>query len=61
MARQKKNGVHINYFIDKDIKDKLDNYCNEVGQTNTTAIERILVEFLDKYEKEKKEQDETDI
>ncbi|EDT74298.1 RepB family protein [Clostridium butyricum] len=54
MARQKKDGVYINYYIRKDIKEKLDEYCEEVGQTNTLALERILGQFLDKYFEEKK-------
>ena len=53
MARQKKDGVYINYYIQKDIKQRLDKYCEEVGQTNTTAIERILSQFLDDYESQK--------
>lgn len=50
MARAKKDGVYINYYIQKDIKDRLDRYCEDVGQTNTMAIERILKQFLDEYE-----------
>lgn len=50
MARPKKDGVYINYYIQKDIKDRLDRYCEDVGQTNTMAIERILKQFLDDYE-----------
>lgn len=53
MARAKKDGVFINYYIQKDIKDKLDKYCDDVGQTNTMAIERILGKFLDDYFKDK--------
>lgn len=54
MPRQKKDGAHINYYIQKDIKDQLDTYCDEVGQTATTAIERILKAYLDEYNKTKK-------
>lgn len=49
MARQKKDGVKINYFIRRDVKEKLDVYCEDVGQTATMAIERILDDFLTKY------------
>ena len=54
MARQKKDGVYINYYIQKEIKERLDKYCEEVGQTNTTAVERILSQFFDEYEEKKK-------
>lgn len=50
MARPKKDGAYINYYIQKDIKDRLDKYCEEVGQTNTMAIERILKQFLNEYD-----------
>lgn len=53
MARAKKDGVNINYYIRRDVKERLDNYCEDVGQTATMAIERILGDYLDKYEKDK--------
>lgn len=49
MARQKKDGVNINYFIRRDVKEKLDMYCEDVGQTATMAIERILDDYLTEY------------
>ena len=49
MPRQKKDGVTINYFIRRDVKEKLDAYCQDVGQTATTAIERILDNYLTRY------------
>lgn len=49
MARAKKDGVNINYFIRRDVKEKLDAYCEDVGQTATMAIERILDDYLTKY------------
>lgn len=48
MARQKKDGVNINYFIRRDVKEKLDAYCEDVGQTAAMAIERISDDFLTK-------------
>lgn len=49
MARPKKDGVFINYYIDRQVKEMLDKYCEEKGQTNTMAIERILKEYLSNY------------
>lgn len=49
MPRIKKDGVNINYYIRRDVKEKLDEYCYIVGQTQTMAIERILDEYLTKY------------
>ena len=49
MPRPKKDGVHINYYIEKDVKGMLDAYCEEVGQTNTMAVERTLRSFLENH------------
>ena len=49
MARAKKDGININYYIRRDVKEKLDMYCEDVGQTATMAIERILDDYLTKY------------
>lgn len=53
MARAKKDGVNIKYYIRRDIKEKLDVQCEDVGQTATMAIERILEQYLIEYEKDK--------
>ena len=60
MARQKKDGVNINYFIRRDVKEKLDTYCEAVGQTATMAIERILDDYLTKYLEAKDNSSESD-
>ena len=31
MARAKKDGVYINYYIEREIKEMLDEYCEDVG------------------------------
>lgn len=53
MARTKKDGVNINYFIRRDVKEKLDAYCGDAGQTATMAIERILEDYLYQYNEAK--------
>ncbi len=53
MARAKKDGRKVNYYIDSTLLDRFDKYCEEKGQTKTTALERILEEALDHYDKEK--------
>lgn len=47
MACPKKDGVYINYYIQKDIKDRFDKYCEDVRRTNIMTIERILKQLLD--------------
>ena len=55
MARPKKDGIYINYYIKREIKDKLDAYCDDMGQTATMAVERILDDYLSRYFREKEE------
>ncbi len=50
MARQKKDYTPLNAKIDSEIMMRFNKYCDEVGQTKTLAIERILDAFLKEYE-----------
>ena len=47
MPRQKKDGRHINYYIDRKVFEQLETYAQEKGQTITTALERILSQFFE--------------
>ena len=49
MPRPKKDSVALNIKIDKTINDLLVRYCEEVGQTKTMAIERMLQKDLEQY------------
>lgn len=53
MAREKKDGRHINLYIEREIIEQLENYCDEVGQTKTVAIERALKQYLEEYQDRK--------
>ena len=53
MAREKKDGRHINLYIEREIIELLEQYCKEVGQTKTVAIERALKQYLSEYQKHK--------
>lgn len=57
MPRKKKDGRHINYYIDRLIYERLEEYADEKGQTMTTALERILKQFFNKTDEEKKQSD----
>lgn len=62
MTKQKKDGVRINYLIQREIKEKLDDYCQDVKKSATLAVETILDGYLSVYmeekEKIKKEEEE---
>lgn len=51
MSRTKKDGRSMNCYIDRLIYEQLETYCDDVGQTKTMAIERILKQFFDDYYK----------
>ena len=57
MPRPKKDGRHINYYIDRMIYERLEEYADKKGQTMTMALERILNQFFDKNDEEKKQSD----
>ena len=57
MPRKKKDGRHINYYIDRMIYERLEEYADEKGQTMTMALERILKQFFDKTDEEKRKLD----
>ena len=48
MARKKKDGEHINLYVDRSVVQRLREYADEKGQTVTMALERILTDFFRK-------------
>lgn len=45
MERPKKDGVHINYYIDREVKEMLDKYCKEVGQTVYDLLNCLILDY----------------
>lgn len=54
MARPKKNGTYLNVCIESNIYERLEELCNDAGQTKTVAVERALSEYLNNYEKKQR-------
>lgn len=52
MSRQKKDGRYLNIMLDSAVYVQLEKYCEEVGQTKTLAVERILKYYFELSEKE---------
>jgi len=57
MARPRKDYVILNVKLDRLLHDQFKSYADELGQTKTTALERILRKHLIDcgYIQEKKE------
>ena len=47
MARAKKDGEKISFYVDRQVMEDLRAYAEEKGQTVTMAMERILRTHLD--------------
>ncbi len=47
MARQKKDGRSVNFYLDRTIMEKVEVYADENGHTLTKAVERLLEKALD--------------
>ena len=53
MSRPKKEYIALNMKVAVDVMEKFNAYCEEVGQTKTLAFERIVTEYIDKYNSNK--------
>lgn len=47
MAKPKKDGQFISFYLDRNLCNRLTYYSDQMGQTKTLAIERILKKFFD--------------
>ena len=52
MGRTKKDAKVLNIKLDRAIYDRFESYADQLGQTKTTAIERILTKHLDEYDRQ---------
>jgi metal-responsive CopG/Arc/MetJ family transcriptional regulator len=55
MPRPKKDAKVVNVKLDRNIHDRLDQFCEETGMTRTVALERILNQYLNEYFQKRKE------
>lgn len=53
MPRPRKDNHPLSMRIDKNIYKRLNQYCEDSGQTKTMAIERALVSYMDDYYEQK--------
>ena len=49
MPREKKDAVVLNIKLARKVSEMLNDYCEDTGQTKTTAIERILANEIHEY------------
>lgn len=51
MARAKKTSEYLSMRIDKQVSDKIEEICHEVGLTKTKVVEKAVEKFYDEYKK----------
>ena len=51
MARDKKDGKLVNYYLDNKILSMLEKYSKETGIPKKTIVEKALKEYLSKNKK----------
>ena len=51
MPRPKKDYQSLNVKLDSTIMERFKKYCDIMGQTKTTALERILQKHLNDFER----------
>lgn len=52
MARQKKDGRSVSFYLDRTIMEKVEKHAKENGQTLTMAVERLVQKGLEDKAKE---------
>jgi len=52
MARQKKDGRSVSFYLDRALMEKVEEHAKENGQTLTMAVERLVQKGLEDTEKE---------
>lgn len=54
MPREKKEHETLSIRLEKQIANRLADYCDKSGQTKTLAIERALTMYINDYDKKEK-------
>ena len=51
MSRQQKPAEHLNIRLEKNVADRLAQFCKDTGLTKTAAVERALDQYIKEYQK----------
>ena len=55
MPRKGKDFKFLSIKLDRKTSERLEEYCELEGRTKTIVVERLLKDFLDRYDKENPE------
>ena len=51
MARPKKDCIPVSARLSTSVVERLNQFCEDSGQSKTVAIERAITAYIDEYEK----------
>ena len=54
MPRKKKDGKITNFYLNIEVLNLLEKYCEETGLSKTTAVEQFIQKGIGNFEKNKK-------
>ncbi len=54
MPRAKRDAKSFTIKMDSKVYERLEQYCEDSGQSKTTAVERAVMAYIDEYENERK-------
>lgn len=46
MARQKKDGIKVTYYLKRDVVDKLEQYSDSTGIPKSVIVEKCIANYL---------------
>ena len=49
IPREAKEGIKVNYNLEKQLVDELNEFCDKTGRTKTKVVEMAIRDFLDKH------------
>lgn len=50
--KDKKDGIKVNYILDRRIAESLEEFCEKTGRTKTKVVELALEKFIEEHKNE---------
>ena len=50
--KDKKDGIKVNYILDRRIAEALEEFCDKTGRTKTKVVELALEKFIEEHKNE---------
>jgi hypothetical protein len=60
MARQKKEGIKVTYYIKVSTAEMLEAYCSSTGIPKSVIVDKLITDYLEKQVPERAENKESE-